>query len=386
MPSFPVDLAHRPSIFLACVPASPEMLDRACDLQERAVVAVATGDGDQPSSAAVARAFGSALGLDPELLNVSPHVPGCLIVELPSSAHRVEALRWPCGICIGNRRHQLRAWTPASVEATSASLCFKVRVCFEGVPPHARQLSTVGSLLPPETLLERVDNNPLVERERGCFSVIAWTHDPASIATFGLVRLEHIAGRPETHWRLDGLGRPRDRRERRGPVPLLSFPVLLHLDYAVDYRPPSARRPIADGEWPPAYQLQWQRGVRDGDDGPTPFSLLPRDRFIFRRDRSPPSAGGSASVQDTATSALRPVGRNVPLSGGGSASGPGGTGNGGHAHGQGASVSSGDGSGSHGRTDPVGAGLAPQGSKPQNSKEGGSSALRLLMPWLCRQV
>jgi hypothetical protein len=60
MPSFPVDLAHRPSITLACAPATPEILDRACDLQERAVVLV--GEGEQPSCAEVAWALGLALG------------------------------------------------------------------------------------------------------------------------------------------------------------------------------------------------------------------------------------------------------------------------------------------------------------------------------------
>lgn len=193
------------------------------------------------------------------------------------------------------------SWTQVSVESTPATLCFK------GVPPHGRQIATVGCLLLPETLLERVDNNPLEERERGCFSITAWTDDPASIPTFGLLHLECIAGRPETHWHLDGLGRPRGRRERRGPVPLLSFPVLMHLDYAVDYRPPSSRRPVAEGEWPRAYQLKWQCGVRDGDAGPVPFGMLPRDRFIYRRDRSPPPSGSSGSTQDTACSAFRPA-------------------------------------------------------------------------------
>jgi hypothetical protein len=97
---------------------------------------------------------------------------------------------------------------------------------------------------------------------------------------------------------------------RRGPIPLLSFPVLLHLDYAIDYRPPSARCPIADGEWPPAYKLHWRPGVRDGNDGPIPFGMLPRDRLILRRDRSPPPGDDSSSMQDTASSAFL---RTVPL-------------------------------------------------------------------------
>jgi hypothetical protein len=66
----------------------------------------------------------------------------------------------------------------------------------------------------------------------------------------------------------------------------LYFPVLHRLDYAIDYRPPSAHHPIADGEWPPVYKLHWKPGVRDSEDGPIPFGMLPRDRLIFRRDRS----------------------------------------------------------------------------------------------------
>jgi hypothetical protein len=101
---------------------------------------------------------------------------------------------------------------------------------------------------------------------------------------------------------------------RWGPIPLLSFPVLLHLDYAIDYRPPSraAPLPMGHGEWPPAYKLHWRPGVCDGDDGPIPFGMLPRDRLILRRDRSPPPGDDSSSMQDTASSAFRPATHGAP--------------------------------------------------------------------------
>jgi hypothetical protein len=159
------------------------MLDQECDLLACAVVMAAVGGGEQPSHTTVARVFGFVLNIDPGLLIVSSYVPDCFIVELPSPAHRVAALGWSHEIRIGNRRHHLLPWTQVLAESTSATLCFKVHICFEGIPPHAHQLVTTGRLLPPETLLERVDNNTLEERKRGCFSIITWTHDPTSIAT-----------------------------------------------------------------------------------------------------------------------------------------------------------------------------------------------------------
>jgi hypothetical protein len=146
------------------------MLERVRDLQARAVITVTLEEGDRPSVDAVAEVFGEALGLEPSLFTVSTINSSCFLIELPSPEHRAVALGWNDILHIDIVRHHLMSWTQAS-QAEPAHLYFKVRICIEGVPPHAQQLATVVTLLPLETLLERADTRCLAAKEcNTCFS------------------------------------------------------------------------------------------------------------------------------------------------------------------------------------------------------------------------
>lgn len=98
--------------------------------------------------------------------------------------------------------------------------------------------------------------------------------------------------------------------------------------------------------------------MQGGADVPVPFSLLPRDYLILRRDRSPPSAGGSNFPQDTTSSTFHPAGNGASPTNaqeGGAASDMGGTTGAGYVRAGGASPSN--------QMVPTEPGLAPQDFK-----------------------
>lgn len=114
------------------------MLERVRDLQARTVIAVTLEEGKRPSADAVAEVFGEALGLEPGLFAVSTINSSCFLIELPLLEHHAVALGWDdVLLIIDNVRHHLMPWTQAS-QAEPAHLYFKVQICIEGVPPHAR--------------------------------------------------------------------------------------------------------------------------------------------------------------------------------------------------------------------------------------------------------
>ncbi|CAO2040621.1 unnamed protein product [Urochloa humidicola] len=50
-------------------------------------------------------------------------------------------------------------------------LSFRVRVCLEGVPVHARHPEAVASLFPGPTFIDEVDNRVYKEEEKFCFNL-----------------------------------------------------------------------------------------------------------------------------------------------------------------------------------------------------------------------
>lgn len=125
------------------------------------------------------------------------------------------------------------------MEATE--LLYKVRLCIEGVPLHAHQLVSVAQLMAPATLMEQIEVRPQEDKDRDCCVVWAWIKDPDSFTKSSTLELETARGCMETYWNYDGRDRLLTRRPRRGPIVMLSYSVLIHMDQVIDYRPPSPR-------------------------------------------------------------------------------------------------------------------------------------------------
>lgn len=196
---------------------------------------------------------------------VSLFPPAGFLVLFSDSCFRDHAMDCHNGIDLGGPRLFFRPWT-RMVNASAASLMFKMRVCIEGVPPHARQPETLRSLFHPDTLIECIDA-PLSDQEMACCCVKLWTSNPHGFALEGALRLE------------ESLQHGQRRRSWDGPANLLGFEVMLHLDYS----PPTT----PDAAWPKRANFDWSLGIRDDHCAPTLLRSV-RDRLgPSGRDRSP---------------------------------------------------------------------------------------------------
>jgi hypothetical protein len=77
---------------------------------------------------------------------------------------------------------------------------FKVRICIEGIPRHARQPSTICNLLPQDALFEGMDSSHRSDNEANCCCVMVWSRNPDNILKEGGLRLEELSDRPTAAW------------------------------------------------------------------------------------------------------------------------------------------------------------------------------------------
>jgi len=88
--------------------------------------------------------------------------------ELRAAALRCDALR------CARTRLQLKPWIH-QISASAAKFMFRVRLCIEGIPPHAHQPQTIVQLFKSPTFIEEIASDQEREEERGCFCVWIWT-------------------------------------------------------------------------------------------------------------------------------------------------------------------------------------------------------------------
>jgi hypothetical protein len=203
-----------------------------------------------PTCYDMARALGVALRVPPVRIRVLPYLPEGFVIEFSSPTCRNRILSWSWFLPVGGLLYRFLPWTPTS-HAEVSDLCYKVRLCIEGVPAHSHQLASVAQLMAPATLMEKIEVDPFADKDRACCVVWAWTQDPNGFAKSGTLQLENAPGRMESYWIHDGRGRLLTRRERHGPIGMLSYLVLIHLDQIIDYkvyRPPSSGNTYS-GSW-----------------------------------------------------------------------------------------------------------------------------------------
>ena len=206
---------------------------------------------------------------------------------------------------VGSTRLGFMPWTRQR-GATTGKLLYRARVCFEGVPRHAWQVSTVAPLFEAGTMIEGVDDTRKREEdESACFCIWVWSIDPSALAKCGTLRLAEPVLPPESEPHFPELGIHAGIRYRSGPAEQLKYEVIIHLDEVWDYSPPDRRQPSfgsydsddmleeSEEEWPVRHQFAWFLGVQDGCSLPQQSrSALDRLGGRRRRDRSPPGRGG----------------------------------------------------------------------------------------------
>jgi hypothetical protein len=172
--------------------------------------------------------------------------------------------------------------TSASLWVEAIKLSFKVRLCIEGVPHHARQPPIIRKLLHVDSLFDCIDFNHRNDKEAQCCYVTVWSRNPNNIVKEAALWLEEIQGRPAEPWHFVDLGSSAARRPRSGPVHLLSYDILVHIDQIVDFRAPTE-----DGaEWLEWHSFKWRIGVLDGLSRPLQRRSIQDRLGPLKRDRS----------------------------------------------------------------------------------------------------
>jgi hypothetical protein len=184
--------------------------------------------------------------------------PQGFLLLLPEPGLRDRALSSNGGLAVGRAKLQLLPWM-RKAGAEAAKLPFRVRLCIEGLPPHARREEIVRKLLPQATLFEGFDRRHRSDGEASCCCIIVWARDPDEFAKEGTLRLEELPDRPRATWHFADSDFTLRRRPRAGPVRVLCYTVILHVDHITDFR----QTATASAEWPERHSFRWRLGFRD---------------------------------------------------------------------------------------------------------------------------
>ncbi|CAN6221656.1 unnamed protein product [Urochloa humidicola] len=193
--------------------------------------------------------------------------------------------------------------------AALAKFKYRVRLCIEGIPRHARQFETVAKLLPPSSFMDDEPCDQEKDEEEECLRLWLWVTEPDEIALTGTLQLEEPVTLPQEGYAesLFELGMPLGVM-RDGPATALEYEVIIHVDRVLDYSPPSRRRrrevdsdsdEEVEEEYPERHPFLWRLGVPDGDVHRQPMArrTSAHDRLGGRaRDRSPPAGGGGPNL------------------------------------------------------------------------------------------
>ncbi|CAN6237630.1 unnamed protein product [Urochloa humidicola] len=215
------------------------------------------------------------------------------------AAHRCRELQ------IGHTKLHLMPWKRQFSSKDLSKFYYRVRLCIEGVPSHARHAEAVAGLFKVASFFDDLDCPREKPEEEECLCLWLWTSDPDGIATRGVLHIEEPVSLPEEGYAesLSELGMPMGAM-RTGAAEALEYEVLIHVDRVLDFSPPPARpssgypdSPVSgrpddpEEEWPLSHPFSWRLGVPDGEILPQPARRISVHDRLGGRDRSPPPGG-----------------------------------------------------------------------------------------------
>jgi hypothetical protein len=198
LPGSPTHHAERVE---ACVGYTTVMVATENDYHSRGLIAITVCDDSwfHITRNMVREVVSQWLGTPQSDIDVEFYPPKGFLILLALPDLRDRALSANSGILIGHAKLQLFPWSRmASAEASK--LFFKVRLCVEGIPHHARQEAAVRRLLPNDALLECIDYNYHNDIDANYCCIIIWARDSDLIALEGSLRLEELQDRPHAAW------------------------------------------------------------------------------------------------------------------------------------------------------------------------------------------
>ncbi|CAO2035762.1 unnamed protein product [Urochloa humidicola] len=202
---------------------------------------------------------------------------------------------------VGPVRFQLLPWKrQVGARAELFKFYYHVRVCIEGVPPHARHPEAVATLFPRPSFVDDLNCDMEKAEEEECYRLWIWTSDPAAIATTGTLHVEEPVTLPQEGYAdsLVELGMPMGAL-RFESAKAMDYDVIIHIDRVMDYSPspadtsyrsmdsPISGIPDEENEesWPGRHPSPWTLGVPDGvsRSAPAPRRVSVHDRLGDRR-------------------------------------------------------------------------------------------------------
>jgi hypothetical protein len=127
---------QRPALVCAAAPRSADIAVAEERYSRYGVVAVAVGWCPDLELADVARLFARQLTLHVSQILVNMRAPGEYILLFDSIDARNMAVQWQGALNVGPAAFMISAWTRFR-GARAGKLCYKARVCIEGVPADA---------------------------------------------------------------------------------------------------------------------------------------------------------------------------------------------------------------------------------------------------------
>ncbi|RLN25033.1 hypothetical protein C2845_PM07G06010 [Panicum miliaceum] len=222
---------RRPVRVTACTEWTGELRAAERDVTIHALVAVQLDARVWLTCEAVRRNVLLQLRIPEHELSVVRLKPATFLLRFLSPHLRNEALAARV-LSMGRVGLRLMPWTK-QVNATSSSLCYRGRVCLEGVPSHGHQIETVRQLFRGPVFVDGVDDERERDEEIGCFCLWLWTSDPDAIAKTGVLQIAEPVEVTEEYF--IRLGNKKWPDPRDGPAKLLDYDVLIHVDRVLDY-------------------------------------------------------------------------------------------------------------------------------------------------------
>jgi hypothetical protein len=196
--------------------------------------------------------------------------------------------------------------------ARAGKLCFKARVCIEGVPADAHQVEVIRGLFGAADIIEGIDSSVNCKEESACCTVWVWMENVAKLARRGRLDLEEPLELESPLLHFPELGIEAEQPVRMGPVRTLSYDVLLHLDRVLDYSvsPPSSPESHvsyhndvsgipSDVSMTPAcpttWAYRWFLGFEAGPFPPPPPRASAHSRLRFPDGRDGDGGGGAGA-------------------------------------------------------------------------------------------
>jgi hypothetical protein len=302
---------ERPAMVCAAAPRSAAIAEAERRLARLGVVAVEVGRCPDLELADVGRLIARHFRISESSVSVTMRAAGEYLLVFSGVSACNMAVQWQGAVNVGPASFMLSPWMRFR-GARAGKLCFKARVCIEGVPADAHQVEAIRGLFGATDIIEGIDSSVNSKEESACCTVWVWMENVAKLARRGRLDLEEPLELESPLLHFPELGIEAEQPVRMGPVRTLSYDVLLHLDRVLDYSvsPPSSPESHvsyhsdvsgipSDVSMTPAcpttWAYRWFLGFEAGPFPPPPPRASAHSRLRFPDGRDGDGGGGAGA-------------------------------------------------------------------------------------------